>query len=378
MKVYLVDDYKIYTYSLPNKIEDAFMINYVHYTGEDETITFVAENNKWVIESTPEIMFVRDNSRIEKESIEIDYTYTIQFSDLNDTIYLYCFDPHQELFDYMVDANSNRILLGNSGNFDILYNSSIISNPEIAIIKHENMWFVQDNSQSKLYVNNRRVKNTYLNFGDVIFVKGLKIIWFESFIKINNPNGLVKTNLPKSTNHVNLAENTYTPVKDTEKSVVLYNDNQVFFHTPRIKEDIISKEFEIERPPQIIENEDMPAILSVGATAVMALSSIYTGVTTLSKLSSNEISFENALPELMLTLTMVLGVILFPILIDRYSRKKIKIKEANRQKTYREYLDSLRKEIANEVEKEKKILIESNHDSEKLKNGIEKLLIMIF
>ena len=92
MKIYLVDDYQIYTYSLPNKIEDAFIINYNHYSGKEETITFIAENNQWIIESTPEILYKKGLEKVTKEDIKNDSIYTIQFSDLIDTITLYCFD----------------------------------------------------------------------------------------------------------------------------------------------------------------------------------------------------------------------------------------------------------------------------------------------
>ena len=105
MKLYLVDDYKVYTYSLPNKIEDAFIINYVHYSGEEETITFIAENNQWVIQSSPEIHFQSNGKGIEKDFLKNDAIYTIQFSDLTDFVTLYCFDAHQNYYEYDIPGN---------------------------------------------------------------------------------------------------------------------------------------------------------------------------------------------------------------------------------------------------------------------------------
>ena len=91
MKLYLVDDYKIFTYLLPNKVEDAFLINYVHYSGEEETITFMADNNNWIIESTPDITFYKDINKIDKEIVQADSIYSIQFSDLTDKVFLYLY-----------------------------------------------------------------------------------------------------------------------------------------------------------------------------------------------------------------------------------------------------------------------------------------------
>ena len=107
----------------------------------------------------------------------------------------------------------------------------------IIIYKQNNYWFLEDNGfeQTKVYVNNQRIKKTTLKLGDVIFTNGLKIIWMDSFIRLNNPNNKIKTTLKtrKIYQDQDNNENILTPVKDTEKSIVLYTDNQVFFHTPR-------------------------------------------------------------------------------------------------------------------------------------------------
>ena len=120
MKIYLVDDYEIFTYSLPNKIEDAFVINYVHYSGKEESITFMAEDNMWVIQSSSEIHFQNDYGEVAKEALQNDSIYTVQFSDLTDFVTLYCFDAHQEFYDYDI-IDRNRLTVGRAGNLDILY-----------------------------------------------------------------------------------------------------------------------------------------------------------------------------------------------------------------------------------------------------------------
>ena len=233
MKVYLVDDYRIFTYSLPNKVDDAFLINYEHYSGEEETITFMSENNNWVIESTPDITFFKDVNKVEKEVVEKDSIYSIQFSDLTDKVYLYCFDEHQVFFDYDI-ANKLEISVGRSGSFDILYDNVNVGSPELRISKQNNFWILEDNGfeQTKVYVNNYRVRKTYLNIGDVIFTNGLKIIWMETYVKFNNLAQKVKTSLTPHQEYSDGTSNVnkYTPVKDTERAMVLYNDNQVFFH----------------------------------------------------------------------------------------------------------------------------------------------------
>ncbi len=375
MKLFLVDDYKIYTYSLPNKIEDAFIINYVHYTGKEETLTFIAKNNKWLIKSSSEIQYKNGVKNIDEDYLQDNSIYTIQFSDLTDSVTLYCFNSHQEYYDFEINGNKSEILIGKNGPYDILYDNPVLSALEFKIFRHNNTWFLEDNGleQTKLYLNSQRIRKSILHLGDIIFSNGLKIIWMESFIKFNNPAGKVKTSLSpyviykdKNTS----GENIFTPVKDTERSIVLFNDNQVFFHTPRMKEVIEEKKVDIERPPQVIEGEKMPAILSVGTTAVMGFSSLFTGFSAVIKVSSGEAPLVQVLPEIVLCITMVLGSIVLPILVDRYMKSFSKKKEENRKKTYREYLNSIVEDLKQEVINEEKILRNTYFDSEQIKNFI--------
>lgn len=371
MKLYLVDNYKVYTYSLPNKIEDAFNINYVHYSGEEETITFVAKNNQWIVESTPEISFYHDQDIIESEFLKDDAIYYIRFSDLTDVITLYCFDSHQLYYDYDIPIQKDQLSVGKSFQCDISYQANHFEAIQFHIIKQNNVWILKDNDNSnvKIYHNNRRIRQAVLSMGDVIFSEGLKIIWMNSFIKITNPNHLVKTNLTVRSSDKD-SENNFLPVKDTERSIVLFNDNQVFFHTPRMKEDIIEKVIEIERPPQVIKHETMPLILSVGTTAVMGISSLFAGILAVTKVSTGRSTLLDASTEIVLCVSMVIGSILLPILIERYNKKEAKKREEVRKKVYREYLSSIQEDIKKELDTERKILLENYYDSNKLKNII--------
>ena len=373
MKLYLVDDYKIFTYLLPNKVEDAFLINYVHYSGEEETITFMADNNNWVIESTPDITFFKDINKIDKEIVQNDSIYSIQFSDLTDKVFLYCVDEHQTFFDYDLSTRM-ELTIGRSGPCEILYDNVNVGSPELKIYKQNNLWVLEDNGfePTRVYVNNYRVRKTILNMGDVIFTNGLKIIWMDTFIRFNNFSGKVMTNLTQYQSYSDGTEeiNKYTPVKDTEKSVVLYNDNQVFFHTPRLKEAIEEKEIFIERPPQIVEGDKMPAILSVGSTAVMGFSSLFTGMVTVSRVTSGKVALVDASAEIVLCVTMVLGTMVLPIIISNYSKRLTNKREAHRKKTYRDYLDKVRNEVNEEIQKETKILFDNYFNQDQLKEFI--------
>ena len=54
MKLYFVNNNKINIYSLPTKVEDAFLLNYV-YEDIEESLTLLAVDGKWQIESNPDV-----------------------------------------------------------------------------------------------------------------------------------------------------------------------------------------------------------------------------------------------------------------------------------------------------------------------------------
>ncbi len=359
MKLYLVDNYKVSTYSLPTKVEDAFVINYEHYTGKEETITFIADGGKWAIQSSPDIKISVGSKAITTDVVEDGTVYNIICSDLNEPLTIYCFDTHQRLYDFAIPPTKTEITVGNTGNFDFIFVNSSMGNPEFRIVKKDNNWLLESSQKDKsfVYVNDRRTLNTVLHYGDVIFSNGLKMIWLDTSIRLNNPNDKVQTLLsPIRKGEANPNKNKYTPVRDIERNMVLYNDNQAFFHTPRMKDSIVEKEITIERPPQAIEMEELPAILSIGTTAVMGVSSLFSGMYAVMKVTSGKAELEDAIPEIVLCITMVIGAIILPILIEKYQKKILQKKEKNRKDTYREYLAKTQEEINSELKKEEQIL----------------------
>ena len=81
--------------------------------------------------------------------------------------------------------------------------------------------------------------------------------------------------------------------------------------------------------------------------------------TTIGGLISGKITFEEALPSLIIVLLMLVGMIFIPILERKYE-KKLKIKnEKKRQKRYKAYLDSKSKQIDNILNKQRNILFKN-------------------
>ena len=332
MKVFLADNQRIKDYFLPTKVEDEFVINYVSSTGIEETLALSASNNSWIISSGVDKTVYKGVAQIKQEALQDNAVYRIKFNDLNDFVTLYCFDTPMKYYDFDIGTRRS-IELGNSNTSDIFYNSPLTFTKHIIIHNENGNWIVElatSDPNAMFYINNERAYKKVLRMGDLIFVNGLKIIWMNQYIRINNPNNKVSTRLEVHKQY-SAGENTYTPPADTEKNIVLYNDNQVFFHTPRITKSIPVEKISIEKPPEKRENEEQPMILTYGATILMGISSTLTGVLAVFSLinGKGEANIANVIVEIMVCLSMLLGSILFPIISDRVRKRQIKKRERN-------------------------------------------------
>lgn len=359
MKVFVADESRVNNYLLPEKIEDTFLINYESKEGILENIIISAENGQWVIRETHDFIIKKGLSSIPHDVLKNLNFYDIKFDDIDEKIKLYCFDAPMKYKSYSI-ADKSKITLGKVNN-DINYNHVDVGNLHFTIEKKENVWFFKSEGNGITYINGNRTSFCSLIRGDILFVEGLKIIWMDTFLLLNDLGNLVQIHLSNYQKLNTFGQgNVYQPIVGSEKYATLYSDNQVFFHTPRLKSTFIGLEIEIDIPPEPIKDDGPPAILTLGATVMMGVSSSVTGMVALFSIMAGKSTIVGAITEITLCLSMVVGCIYFPIMLDKYQKKKIQIKEKHRQEKYRAYLQSKRLLINEAMEKEKSILIQNN------------------
>lgn len=355
MRIFLAETNRLIKYELPSKVEDSFMLNHRTEHGRDCILTFEAENGNWKIKSNGSVN-VDNNSNIVNESILVDYgSYLLKIVGSNEVINLYAF-PTIETECYKLDFSElKQISIGNANDNNICYKTNkVISNH--AIISHdEKNWIITANALT--YVNNKKISRTILKTGDVVFIDGLKLIWMENFIQINNPNRLITvaglkayTFLPAMTNQE------YTPVSDEEQSIDLYDDDDYFFHMPRIREIIEAEEIEIEAPPTSEEKESDPVWLTIGSSITMTASSLVMGYNVGYGLVTGTRTLMSSLPQIVLCVAMIIGSLIIPKLAASYHKKRAKEKEALRIFKYNKYLDEKEEKITNILKKQAQIM----------------------
>ena len=367
MKVMLIDFSKIQSLILPSKmfgnywVTDAFENNLVNIQG--------VENN-WILKSNSEVKIFKNNVEVAEEVLAINNFYTIKNETTNQTWTIYCCPAYDETFTQLIIRNKDKCIIsvGNDSKptisstvkNNICFKDDDIARNQFQIKFENNVWIINNYHETvPLYVNNYRVSTSYLNNGDMVFSKGLKLSVFGNILLINNPGNSIVIDSTYFF-HKELPNITFKPLEEeNDKVVEVFAKEEYFLRPPRFKLGIEPKVYQLDGPPTEEKIEEMPLIYTLGSMFTMGISSMVTGIYALLKVINGEQSMAEALPSLLVVFSMLAGMMLIPILTKRYTKKQKIAREKKRQEKYTEYITGLRQEISLEIRKQKQILIDN-------------------
>ncbi len=287
--------------------------------------------------------------------------YAIKFGQLNDIYILYCSPVYEKNIERLSSIRQ-EFYIGKSSKCQIKYDNVLTSDVHAKIYRINGRWMLK-NLDKKIgtFVNGIRVEEKILQNGDVVYIVGLKIIILENSIFINNPLNKVsytRENFQKIIQIQKLNKQNYKNENDYEE-VELYNEKDYFSRAPRIINIIEEEKIKIDAPPQRQDQDDMPAFLVLGSSLSMGLMMVISIAMTVDGRMSGTATAKDTTFSILMAVTMLISMILFPVLTQKWEKKK-KIKyEQKRQKRYREYLDKKSKAINQLKEKQKKILFQN-------------------
>ena len=122
---------------------------------------------------------------------------------------------------------------------------------------------------------------------------------------------------------------------------------------------ITTANFKIDSPPSLGNDEETPLILMLGPSLTMGMSAMFMAMYTIQNVTSTGASLLSALPMVMMSVAMMMGMILWPILMRQFEKKKRKEKRALRRKKYGAYLEDINNRIIAESENQTRILHEN-------------------
>ena len=369
MKIMLMDASKLVNLVLP---KDIFGNYWIVNDRKENLVNVEAVDNNWVLKSNSEVKVFRNGTAVEETLLEEEKFYTLKNVMAGESYVIYtCPVYDADAFQLIVNLNAVQGLtswyIGNNGGANngpafaniISYEQPGIARNQLKLTYNNGQYIVSNiNPQIPMYVNGIPCEEANLRYGDSIFILGLKLSIIRDIFYINNPNKLVKydSGMFQLRSIPNLD---YSKIsKEPDPIIEMYKKDDYFLKPPRFDERIEDKTLEIDPPPQAQKQEEMPAILTMGSMMMMGMSSMMSGVMTLSSVVKGETQLSQAAPSLLTAAAMLTCMLVLPQITKMYNKHKKKVYERKRQASYSMYISKKREEFLAELKKEQQILIE--------------------
>ncbi|MEK8210802.1 type VII secretion protein EssC [Paenibacillus sp. FSL L8-0463] len=360
MQLSLLKDTVIYTCVLPEKQKGQYWItqrNEQNY--EENVIGIEGIEGKWILKSNKQAVILDSNkSTIKEIAIEPMNMYSIHLIRTNEYVVLFS-EPvsrDRNTFKKLKFHANSRITIGRAENCNLHYANKYTSSIHAELLINGSTLTIQDQSSANgTFVNGKRVTSKVLKLGDVVYIIGLKIIIGPDFIAVNNPDGQLKI---KGAAFQPYIKQTAAVVEEEELEEIAVSP-EFFYRSPRFKRDIQQAEFVIDPPPSLGNMEQLPIMLMLGPSITMGMASLFTGLFALQNALSSGGNVRNAMPTLVMSMSMLLGTILWPVLARRHESKRRSRRNQERNVKYKAYLGELRQKIAVECAYQSDILHEN-------------------
>ena len=361
MIVRLIKKKKIYNFSLPTKIAGNYWITDNDYLGNTRNLINVEEfNGKWKIKSDFETKIMSGEKEIESAFLQNYSLFFLKINTDNEYVILYCSPSTGEKTINLKVPQNQEIIIGSDNRSQIFYNYPLVSRQQAKLIYNNGTWLVQDlNSKYGTYVNNIAVTTKRLEYGDLIFIMGLKIIVMKDSLILNDIDTYLKLDSTffEVINPI-VQEQTEFDNPD-EETVEFYKEDDYFYRAPRFKTGIEDANITIDPPPSKEEEDKTPLIYTIGPMLTMAMMSMTTGATALIGVTNGTADMKTAAPTLVMSGAMLTTMLLWPSMQRRYQNKQKRKREEERKVKYLEYLGEKKDKIQNEMKIQRQILIDN-------------------
>ena len=361
MIVRLIKKTKIYNFTLPTEVVGNYWITDNDYLGNTRNLINVEEcNGYWKIKSDFETKIMVGDKEVESAILKDYSLYFLKINTDNEYVILYCSPTVDKNTIKLRLKQPGEIIIGNDHRAHINYNYPLVSKQHARLIYNNNSWVVQDlNSKYGTYVNNVAITTRPLQYGDIIFIMGLRIIVMQQSIIINSIGDYIKfdNNVFEVDNPI--IQNQVEVDNPDEEGIEFYKEDDYFYRAPRFKTKIEEANITIDPPPGKEAEDKTPMIYTVGPMMTMAMMSVSMGYSSLSGVIDGSKDLNQALPTLIMSFAMLTTMLLWPMLTKRYQKKQRKKKEELRQQKYTEYIASKREKIQAEMKIQRQILIDN-------------------
>ena len=362
MQITIIKKSRLTLFTLPEKIEGSYWITDFENGKKINLINIEAENNTWKLISNQET-FVIDQKEILIPNVLLKENsfYVIKTLIKNEIYYLYCSKTKDDTFKELGIDASSTIRIGSDHSCEISYDISTIPKKACEIKKQNNYYFVSIlDEKASVYVNKKRIMSTKrLNYGDIIFIFGLKVILMRrdgrDYLLVNNPNNLIKPSASYS--NVIVTKSEFVDNNEELTNDNLYKEENYFYRAPHFYSVLTPYQFKLEMPPSKKDEEKSPAVLTIGPMVTMAMCSAVMLISSLPNVRTDDNG--QGMTTIIMSGVMLGSSVFWPFLTMAYDKLQRSSYERNRVRTYTKYLKTLEENINVEMQKQKSSLLEN-------------------
>lgn len=370
MIINLIKSTRMFSLTLPQKIKGQYWITDIDDNGETRKLISVeAKDNQWIAKSNKSATIVDSKDGATKEAVLTNETFLlVALKDSDEKVILFTEDVDETRHSLKkICINEADILsIGHDPSNNIIFDNPFVSGEHAKIAYDGTNWLINDlGSRNGTYVNGMRITKQQLFPGDLVYIMGLKIVIGGDFFALNNPDEKVKI----KASSLSRFENAQYAPREIEET----NEDNPFIRSPHFHREVKTEIINIDPPPALQKIDTVPMALMLGPSLTMGMSSAATGVLTLTTVMSEGGSFKQALPTLIMSVSMLIGTVLWPILTKKYEKKQKLKAERARQEKYLAYLNGINDKIREVNQEQCEILNENFVSQEECVERIAKM-----
>lgn len=352
----LINGRQMFSITLPDKVKGRYWLPVSEEHGKEEgNLSIEAVSGAWAVKSNHSISVIDAAGKpVESAVLHPSDFFRLRYKDGDEKAILFAesIDSSRQEFKKLVVTQPETFYIGRTPDNNCCYENRYVSGKHAQLTYDGSAWIITDtNSTNGTYVNGLRVKSRHLEPGDLVYIMGLKLVIGRSFLAFNNPDGMLR-----------ISSASTAPYR--EQAVVKQEPQELpakryFYRSASFHREVETCEIKIDPPPQLQKQDTVPMALMLGPSLTMGLASMSTGVLTVSNTLANGGDISQAIPTLVMSVSMLLGTVLWPILTKRREKKERLKNEKQRQDRYLAYLDDVRDEIRRKCKEQSDILNEN-------------------
>lgn len=357
MIVNLIKSEQMFSMSLPEKVKGQYWVTDLDSRGNlRQLISIEAFQAEWIVKSNKKVAVLdATGARVRSMAIQSQSMIYLQIQESSERVLLYADDTDRSRlsFQKLIAVSPDVYTIGRTSGNSVYFDNKFVSGKHAKLAYTGRNWTIEDTgSTNGTYVNGRRVHSQTLAAGDCVYIMGLRIVIGDNYIAMNDPDH-------KVTVSAGSLQPFAIPRTEELREEVEMAEKKYFYRSPRFFRAVESCEITIDPPPQAQKLDTVPLALMLGPAITMGMTSLSTGILSVSNVMANGGEITQAMPTLIMSVSMLLGTIMWPILTKWYENKQKLQAEKKRQSKYMAYLEQVRDEIRRKCAQQSEIMQEN-------------------